>query len=636
MPQRIETLSSDSRNKRKEQARMCALNIGLSPRVKPADDGFIYNDFAFTVATKNGSGSQTSNNTLVYALFKMGIPVNGKNLFPSNIKGLPTWYTIRVSKDGYTARKAVTEICVAFNQDTAAEDISKLPSGGVCILPSEWNWGRSRDDITYYEIPVKDLVKSLDVNPDFRDRMSNMVYVGAIAELFDIPQDKIYTALLDSFKGKTKPADMNMAVVKAAAEWTREHIAKQDPYKFAPLNLNGDKIVITGNESAALGAIFGGVTVVAWYPITPSTSIIDTIMGYQHLRRDPDTGKETIAVIQAEDEIAAIGMLVGAGWAGARAMTSTSGPGISLMAEFTGLAYYAEIPIVVWDVTRMGPSTGLPTRTSQGDLIFTYFLGHGDSRQLILLPGSVEECFEFGWRAFDIAEAQQTPVFVLSDLDIGMNNWMAEPFSYPTEPLNRGKVLNAEQLQQHIEKFGTWGRYKDVDGDAVGYRTIPGTDHSRSAYFLRGTGHNEMAVYSERSDDWLQNMGRLHRKFENARTVLPAPVTDWDKSAPKKVGIVTLGSNEDAIREARDWLAQDGVETDYLRVRALPLHPDVLEFNRTHEHVIVIENNFDGQLNQVINIDIQQLPGRKTSLPLGDSLPMTPDWVYEQVTAVLK
>ncbi|MBK9123173.1 MAG: 2-oxoacid:acceptor oxidoreductase subunit alpha [Chloroflexi bacterium] len=614
---------------------MCALNIGPSPRVKPADDGFIYNDFAFTVATKNGSGSQTSNNTLVYALFKMGIPVNGKNLFPSNIKGLPTWYTIRASKDGYTARKAVTEICIAFNQDTAAEDISKLPPGGVCILPSEWNWGHSREDVIYYEIPVKDLVKTVDINPDFRDRISNMVYVGAVAELFDIPQDKIYAALLDSFKGKTKPADMNMNVVKAAAEWARENLEKQDPYKFAPLNLNGDKIVITGNESAALGAIFGGVSVVAWYPITPSTSLVDAIMGYQYLRRDPDNGKETVAVIQAEDEIAAIGMLVGAGWAGARAMTSTSGPGISLMAEFTGLAYYAEIPLVIWDITRMGPSTGLPTRTSQGDLIFTYFLGHGDSRQLILLPGTVEECFEFGWRAFDIAEAQQTPVFVLSDLDIGMNNWMAEPFQYPSEPLNRGKVLNAEELQQHIEKFGTWGRYKDVDGDAVGYRTLPGTNHPRAAYFLRGTGHNEMAVYSERADDWVQNMQRLHRKFENARTLLPTPIEVWDKAAPKRIGIVTFGSNEDAIREARDWLAQDGVESDYLRVRGLPLHPDVAEFIASHEHVIVIENNFDGQLNQVINVDMEQRPPRKTSLTLGDSLPMTPEWVYEQVTAVV-
>ena len=614
---------------------MCALNIAPSTRAKPAGDGYIYNDFAFTVATKNGSGSQTSNSVLVISLFKMGIPVNGKNLFPSNIKGLPTWYTIRANKDGFTARKQTTEMCIAFNQDTAAEDISKLPAGGVCIIPKDWNWGRSREDIVYYEIPVKELVKSLDINPDFKDRISNMVYVGAVAQLFDLPLDVVYSALLDNFKGKAKPTDMNFGVVKAGFEWTRDNIQKQDPYKFAPLNLNGDKIVITGNEAGGLGAIFGGVSVVAWYPITPSTSMVDSVMGFQHLRRDPDTGKETVAVIQAEDEIAAIGMLVGAGWAGARAMTSTSGPGISLMAEFTGLAYYAEIPFVIWDVTRMGPSTGLPTRTSQGDLIFTHFLGHGDSRQVVMLPGSVEECFEFGWRAFDYAEQLQTPVFVLSDLDLGMNNWMAQPFEYPNEPMKRGKVLNAEDLQKHIDEFGKWGRYVDVDGDGIPYRTLPGTNHPRSAYFARGTGHNDMGIYSERGDDWVQNMKRLHKKLETARSILPAPYVEWDKSASKRVGIITFGSNEDAIREARSWLADDGVGTDYMRVKALPLNLDVFEFVRSHERVFVIENNFDGQLNQIINIELENSGTQKTSLALGDSLPMTPEWVYDQITAKL-
>lgn len=612
-----------------------ALNLGPSTRIHADEDGYIYNDFAFTVATKNGSGSQTSNNVLVYSLFKMGIPVNGKNLFPSNIKGLPTWYTIRASKDGYTARKQTTEICIAFNQDTAAEDIDKLPSGGVLIIPKEWNWGQSRSDITYYEVPVKELVKSLDINSEFKDRISNMVYVGVVAQLFDIPLDVVYNALLDNFKGKAKPADMNMSVVRAGFDYARDNLPKQDPYKFRPLGLNGDKIVITGNESAALGAVFGGLTVVAWYPITPSTSMVDAVMGYQHLRRDPDTGKETIAVIQAEDEIAAIGMLCGAGWAGARAMTSTSGPGISLMAEFTGLAYYAEIPFVVWDVTRMGPSTGLPTRTSQGDLIFTHFLGHGDSRQIVLLPGSVEECFEFGWKAFDVAEQFQTPVFVLSDLDLGMNNWMAKPFDYPDQPMVRGKVLDAEQLQKHIEEFGKWGRYVDVDGDGIPYRTLPGTNHPRSAYFARGTGHNAMGVYSERGDDWVQNMQRLRRKFETARAQLPAPYTEWDKDAGNSIGILTFGSNEDAIREARDWLAADSIQTDYMRVKALPLHADVFEFVKSHDRVFVVENNFDGQLNQVLNIELENSQTKKTSLALGDSLPMTPEWVFEQITANL-
>lgn len=614
---------------------MCALNIEPSARVKAAADGYIYNDFAFSVATKNGSGSQTSNSVLVLSLFKMGIPVNGKNLFPSNIKGLPTWYTIRASKDGYTARKQTTEICIAFNQDTAAEDISKLPAGGVCIIPQEWKWGQSREDIIYYEVPVRELVKGLDINPDFKDRISNMVYVGVVAQLFDLPLETVYGALLDNFKGKVKPADMNMGVVRAGFDYARDNLTKRDPFKFAPLNLNGDKIVITGNESAALGAVFGGLSFVAWYPITPSTSMVDAVMGYQYLRRDPDTGKETIAVVQAEDEIAAIGMLLGAGWAGARALTSTSGPGISLMAEFTGLAYYAEIPFVVWDITRMGPSTGLPTRTSQGDLLFTYFLGHGDSRQIVMLPGSVEECFEFGWKALDYAEELQTPIFVLSDLDLGMNNWMAQPFAYPDTPMKRGKVLNAEQLQAHIEEFGKWGRYVDVDGDGVPYRTLPGTNHPKSGYFARGTGHNDMGVYSERGDDWVQNMQRLRRKFETARETLPAPYVEWNRDASKKVGIITFGSNEDAIREARDWLASEGIETDYMRVKALPLNKDVFEFVRTHERVFVIENNFDGQMNQLINHEMEDKTTHKTSLALGDSLPMTPEWVYDQMKANL-
>jgi len=613
---------------------MSALNSAPDTLPKAGEDGYIYNDFAFTVATKNGSGSQTSNGVLVYSLFKMGIPVNAKNLFPSNIKGLPTWYTIRANKDGYTARKAVTEMAIVFNQDTAAEDIAKLPAGGVVMIPADWKWGRSRDDLIWYELPVKDIMKSLDNVPtEFKDRIANMTYVGAVAQLFDIPLDVVYQSLLDSFKNKKKPADMNFAAVQASYDWVAANMPKQDGYKFAPMpGNNGDKILITGNESAGLGAVFGGVSVVAWYPITPSTSVVDSIMGFQHLRRDPVTGKETVAVVQAEDEIAAIGMIVGAGWAGARSMTATSGPGISLMAEFTGLAYYAEIPCVIWDITRMGPSTGLPTRTSQGDLMFTHFLGHGDSRQIVLLPGSVEECFEYGWRAFDYSERLQTPVFVLSDLDIGMNNWMAKPFEYPEEALDRGKVLNAEQLTQFIEDNGKWGRYMDSDGDGIPYRTLPGTNHPRSAWFARGTGHNEMATYSERGDDWVKNMTRLRQKFETARGILPAPELDWNRASTNKVGILTFGSNHDAVRETRDWLRdKQGIQTDYLRVKALPLHVDVKAFLDAHEVTFIVENDFDGQMNQVINVEHPETAVKRVSLALGDSLPMTPEWLYENI-----
>lgn len=608
---------------------MCALNISDSPRLEPYSGEPVVNDFAFMVATKNGSGSQTSNNVLVMSLFKMGIPVNGKNLFPSNIKGLPTWYTIRASKHGYTARRATTEIAVVMNQDTAAEDISNLPAGGVCIIPREWKWTQSREDVIYYEIPVDEIVKNSDIDRNFKDRVGNMVYVGAVAELFGIPLDIVYAALLDNFNGKEKAAKMNFTIVENAANWAKANHVKRDPYRFEPMNENQGKIVITGNDAAALGAVFGGLTVVAWYPITPSTSLVDSVLNYKYLRTDPDTGQDTIAVVQAEDEIAAIGMIIGAGWAGARSMTATSGPGISLMAEFTGLAYYAEIPCVIWDITRMGPSTGLPTRTSQGDLLFTHFLGHGDSRQIVLLPGSVEECFEFGWRAFDVAEQFQTPVFVLSDLDLGMNNWMAQPFEYPNEEIKRGKVLNAEQLEQFIQDNGKWGRYLDVDGDGIPYRTVPGTNHPRAAWFARGTGHNEMAIYSERNDDWVKNMTRLHLKFETARNTLPAPETDI--VAGKKVGILSFGSNHDAIREARDYLALEGIETNYMRVRALPLATSVMDFIRDHEQVYVIENDFDGQLYQLVSMEYHEDMRHVKSLALGDSLPMTPKWVFTSI-----
>ncbi len=447
----------------------------------------IVNDFAFTVATKNGSGSQTSNNVLVRALFKMGIAVNGKNLFPSNIKGLPTWYTIRVSHEGYTARRETTEIAIVMNELTAAEDIHNLPAGGVCILPAEWKWTQSRDDCQYYAVPVRDTVRQFDIPRERREQVGNMVYVGAVAQLFGIPLELLREALLENFGGRERPAQMNYQIIEAAHDWAAANLEKRDPYRFALDAQTDGTLLITGNEAAALGSIFGGVNLVSWYPITPSTSLVDSVLKHKSLRDDED-GKSTVAVVQAEDEIAAVGMVVGAAWAGARAMTSTSGPGISLMSEFVGLAYFAEIPIVIWDITRMGPSTGLPTRTSQGDLMFIHFLGHGDSRQLALLPGTMAECFEFGWRAFDIADERQAPVFVLSDLDLGMNNWMTAPFAYPDQPIQRGKRLGKVALEEFFAEKGEWYRFRDYDGDGVTYRTVPGTDHPRAAYFARGSG----------------------------------------------------------------------------------------------------------------------------------------------------
>lgn len=604
-----------------------AINAQTQPKIETREP--VINDFAFSVATKNGSGSQTSNNVLVMSLFQMGIPVNGKNLFPSNIKGLPTWYTIRASKDGYTARKALTEIVVAYNDGTATEDVANLPPGGVCITTDKIaRVIRQRDDISYYQIPVAKLMRQTEVPSAFRKQVENMTYVGAVAQLFDIPLDLIYDVLLANFKGKVKVAAMNHNVVKLAYDWTADNVVKTDPYRFEYMDGTQGKIIMTGNDAGALGAVFGGVNVVAWYPITPSTSFVDGIIGFRGLRQN-DSQENTIAIVQAEDELAAAGIVVGAGWAGGRSLTSTSGPGISLMAEFAGLAYFAEIPAVFWNITRMGPSTGLPTRTSQGDLLFTHFLGHGDSRQICLLPGNLKEAFEFGWKSFDISEDLQTPVFVVSDLDLGMNNWLSDPFDYPDKPISRGKVLDANSLQEFIDEHGKWGRYMDVDGDGIAYRTLPGTDHRFAAYFARGTGHDEMAVYSERSDDWVENMTRLRLKMDTARDMLPKPIIENGSSAD--IGIITFGTNEDAIREARDWLANDGIKTNYLRVRALPLASSVSDFIDAHKSVFVIENNFDGQLTQLIRLEHPENVSHVRPLALGDGLPMTPDWIYDSL-----
>ncbi len=584
----------------------------------------IVNDFSIVAATVNGSGSQTANNVLIRALFKMGIPVNGKNLFPSNISGLPTWYTIRVSKDGYVARRDTTEILVAFNDKTAKDDLEALPTGGVCVYPADLKFERNRTDVTYYGLPVKEFVAASGADIKLRDYVANMAYVGALTELLGIERDEIKAALTYHFSGKAKAVGLNYGVVEAAANWVRENIQKEDPYRVERMHATDGLVLIDGNTAGALGAIFGGVTVLAWYPITPATSLADGLNEYlPRLRRDPD-GTPSYAVIQAEDEIAAIGMTIGAGWAGARAMTSTSGPGISLMTEFAGLGYFAEIPTVIWDIQRMGPSTGLPTRVSQGDMLSVYFLGHGDTRHVVLLPGSVAECFEFGYKAFDLAERLQTPVFVLSDLDIGMNFWMTEPFAYPDTPMDRGKVLTADD----IARMQGFARFADVDNDGIGYRTLPGTDHPLAAYFSRGTGHNEQAIYSERPDDWVQNLDRLHRKHETARTLVPEPVVDSDGAT---IGIISVGSADPAIKEARAGLQSQGISTDYLRVRALPLSESVRDFLAAHERVYVIELNYDGQLAQLVQLHAPELAGRIRSIAHCDGLPLTARFVSEAI-----
>ncbi len=587
----------------------------------------VINDFSIVVATANGTGSQTANLALLRAFFKMGIPVNGKNIFPSNIQGLPTWYHIRVSHQGYVARKEISEILVAFNQVTVDEDIKELPAGGMCLYNADWRSVPERDDVTMYGVPVNQFVAKTGMKGKLRDYIANMVYVGALAYLLNIPLEYIDDALNYHFKGRRKLVDSNMDMVNVAYEWAGENFTKTDPYTVTPMNETAGMIMMTGNEAAGLGAVYGGVSFAAWYPITPSTSVIDALNSYLPiLRKDKETGINTFSVVQAEDELAAIGMLLGAGWAGARAMTATSGPGLSLMAEFAGLGYFAEIPAVIWDIQRVGPSTGLPTRTGQGDIIFTYYLGHGDTKNVILLPSTIKECFEFGTTSFNLADELQMPIFVLSDLDLGMNNWMSEPFEYPSEPIKRGKVLTAEEVQEK-----GFARYRDIDGDGVGYRTLPGTDHPRAAYFTRGTGHDDRAVYSEKPEIWVENMNRIMRKFETARKLVPGPVVETIKDA--EIGFLYYGTSRFAIEEARDRLAAKNVKTSAMRLRALPINSEVEDFVARHDRVYVIELNRDGQMHTILQSELPKLATKLISVAFMDGMPLTARWIVETIEA---
>ena len=590
----------------------------------------IVNDFSITVGTVNGSGSQTSNVTILRALFKMGIPVSGKNLFPSNIQGLPTWYTIRVNKDGFLARREEHEVVVAMNPATFSEDLEKVVPGGAFFYPDDIRLAIRRDDVVTYPMPVKQLVRDSEAPASLRDYVANMVYVGVLAQILSIDLDKIHLALDFHFKGKQKPINLNFNIIKSAFTWAAENLVKQDPYWLEPMDATHDFIMTDGNTAAALGSIYGGVHFVSWYPITPASSLPEALEQYlPTLRKDPETGKNTFAVVQAEDELAAIGMAIGAGWSGLRAMTSTSGPGLSLMTEFAGFAYYSEVPVVIWDIQRVGPSTGLPTRTSQADLSMVHYLGHGDTQQIILLPGSVNECFEFGWKAFDLAERLQTPVFVLSDLDLGMNQWMTNPFDYPNTPMDRGKVLWEEDLEKMAEK---WGRYLDVDGDGVPYRTLPGNRHPASAYFTRGTGHDEYARYTEDHEDYARVMSRLKKKFETARAYVPKPVIHSMGEA--EIGIIAFGSTEPAIAEARHYFSEEGVKSDFLRLRAIPFSKEVADFVHAHKRIYVLEMNRDGQLHQLLTLEFPNQSEKIISLAHLDGLPLTAKWVREGIQAM--
>ena len=583
------------------------------------------NDFSIHVATVNGSGSQTANTTLMRSIFQMGVPVSGKNLFPSNIAGLPTWFTIRVNESGYVARKRRNDVLVAMNPETSVADISAMGSGSIVVVSEGVPAPKIPEDRTVYKVPFDKLVQPLVPDAKLRKLVVNMVYVGVVSHLLGIDFEEVDRSLTAQLGRKPKALDMNRAAVKVGAEYAAQNL-KPAPFRVERRSQTEGKILIEGNQAAALGAMFGGVTFLSWYPITPSSSLAESLQAYlDRYRRDPKTGEATFAVVQAEDEIAAIGMVLGASWTGARAMTTTSGPGLSLMTEFTGFAYYAEVPAVIWDIQRVGPSTGLPTRTSQADLLSVAFLSHGDTKHVILLPATVEDCYTFGMNAFDLAERLQAPVFVLSDLDIGMNVWMSEPFRYPDKPWDRGKVLG----QKELAKLSKFERYRDLDGDGIPYRTLPGTDHPLAGYFTRGSGHDERAFYTEDPETYKRVMDRLAAKYETARTLVPPPVIERTKGA--EIGILGFGSSHWAIVEARDQLAGEGLSTSYLLLKALPFTKDVKSFLESMKLVYVVEQNRDAQMKALLTMEYPELATKLRSILHYDGLPIDAQSVVDQV-----
>ncbi len=576
------------------------------------------NDIVIQIATSNGSGSQSANAILLRSIFQMGVPVSGKNIFPSNIQGLPTWYTIRANKDGWTARRKEIDLLVAMNIESVQDDIRELRPGGMLVLNSELKSFLNRNDIQAHIVPFNELVVQACPEVKLRKLVTNMIYVGVVGYLLSLELEEMTQAIEKQFKSKPKAAELNRSAATLGYNWASEHLVNTRTCTIERMERKQEKILIDGNMAAALGYLYGGVTVVGWYPITPSSSVcenlIDLLGKYRH---DPQTGKATYAVVQGEDEIASMGFVTGAGWAGARSMTATSGPGISLMAEIAGLSYFAEIPVVITDVQRMGPSTGLPTRTCQGDIMKAYFLSHGDCKHILLIPGSVEEAYEFAIEALNLAERFQTLVFLMSDLDLGMNNWMADPFKFPSKPLDRGKVLTEKDL----ERVKFFERYRDVDGDGIPYRTLPGTKHPLAAYFTRGTGHTPAATYSEKPENWQDNMDRLTRKFNTARQLVPQPIIE--KASDGDVGILAYGSSDMAVKESLAQLeAEAGLKVGYMRIRALPVNGEVRNYIASHRVTYVVEQNRDAQMASILRMEYPDLAPKISSILHYDGMPL--------------
>ena len=573
----------------------------------------IYNDFTINIATANGTGSQSSNLILLNSMFQMGVPVSGKNLFPSNIAGLPTWFIIRASDDGYQAPGNKAHIQVLMNKDSWRKDLEKLEPGALVVYNEDVKLPVDRDDCPAFGMPMTKMARG--INPKLARLMCNMYYVGGLAHLLGIDEDVINECVSNQFKGKEKAIEFNLRAIGEGRAYAAENWADEFPHHVESRDKDPDTFLVEGNEAVALGAIYGGVNLLSWYPITPSSSMAESMIEWLPELREADDGGTTCAVIQAEDELAAAGMVVGAGWAGGRAMTCTSGPGISLMSEFIGLSYFAEVPSVIWDINRVGPSTGLPTRTQQGDLSMLYEASHGDTQHVVLIPGTVDECFEYGWKAFDYAERLQTVVFGFSDLDLGMNHWSTAGFEYPSTPMDRGKVI---RTQKEMDAVANYGRYRDVDGDGIPYRTLPGSGLDPILY--RGTGHDEDGIYSEDPDVYYATVSRLRRKIDGARDLRPAPLIREEEE--QQIGVIYYGSMENSITEIDDMLESTGLSVSTCRVRALPYHSEVEGFIERHEKVVVLEINRDGQLYGILRKELPvHLLARLHSVAYTDGIP---------------
>ena len=594
------------------------------------------NDFVIKFANVNGTGSASANNMFAKAVFRMGIPVSPKNVFPSNIQGLPTWYEVRINENGYIGRRESCEFMVSVNPQSYRADVDQVDPGGYFFYDSTKPLAASlvRDDINYIGVPLTAMCLEHYTDPRQRQLFKNIIYVGALAALLGIELEVLTNMVADQFKKKEKLIPPNVKALELGFNYANENYACPCSVRVERRDAVGNKILMDGNAACGLGAVYAGATVVGWYPITPSTSVVDAFAKYaKQLRVDSDTGKNKFAIAQAEDELAAIGMVIGANWNGARAFTATSGPGISLMSEFLGLAYFAEIPTVLIDVQRAGPSTGMPTRTQQSDIVAAAYASHGDTKHILLFPATPKECFDQTADAFDIAERVQTPVIMLTDLDLGMNDYMSDPLEWDkNRSYDRGKVFSAEELEAMSERFG---RYLDVDGDAIPYRTYPGTHPTKGAFFTRGTSRDEYAVYTENGDLYVENMKRLLRKWETAKGIVPAPQV-YQESNQSKVGVIFFGTSTDSSLEALDYLRSDGIETDALRIKAFPFNDTVKDFVDSHDTVFIVEQNRDAQLRQLVINEFETNPAKLVPVLEYGGMAITAANIKSQIEAVLK